>query len=263
MAQAATSEYQGGGNKSPTNPTANNRHAPPTARKTATPKQVPPERGRQKQREKMCEAHRDEVAPPASEASGTRGAGEKKPTPRKIRHKKKGRGTRGRPFDATRNEHRPETRNANPYRKPAQHTQHNTWDLQTQGAHIKNVRPSCMRPCEATSAWKVGYVSSRNELRTGYRNVGTNRKPATLSTSHRNGTSVSHPGSSPVTENPEASIGTENRSHMPSAADETKAFHTNSFPATTTVKSLPHFLSRTGLASYCLRINSGSKPRNG
>lgn len=179
MAQAATSEYQGGGNKSPTNPTTNNRRAPPTARKTATPKQVPPERGRQKPREKMCEAHRDEVAPPASEASGTRGAGEKQTTRRKIRHKKKGRGTRGRPFDATRNEHRPETRNANPYRKPAQHTQHNTWDLQTQGAHIKNVRPSCMRPCEATSAWKVGYVSSRNEPRTGYRNVGTNRKPAT------------------------------------------------------------------------------------
>lgn len=65
----------------------------------------------------MCEAHRDEVAPPASEASGTRGAGEKQPTRRKIRHKKKGRGTRGRPFDATRNEHRPETRNVNPYRK--------------------------------------------------------------------------------------------------------------------------------------------------
>lgn len=47
---------------------------------------------------------------------------------------------------------------------------------------------------------------------------------------------------------------------MSPAADETKAFHTNSFPATTTVKSLPHFLSRTSLASYCLRLNSGSKP---
>ena len=46
---------------------------------------------------------------------------------------------------------------------------------------------------------------------------------------------------------------------MPPATDETKAFHTNSSPATTTVKSLPHFLSRTSLASHCLRLNSGSK----
>lgn len=74
--------------------TANNRRAPPTARKTATPKQVPPERGRQKPREKMCEAHRDEVAPPASEASGTRGRGRRSQRPGKFAIRRKA-GARG------------------------------------------------------------------------------------------------------------------------------------------------------------------------